>query len=500
MVNLSDLKKLANNLSILYVEDEQELRDTMEHYLKKLFSTLVTCTNGLEGLEAYQHGIFDVVITDLQMPHMGGIEMIEKIKAINPSQEILITSAYAETSYFMSCIKAGVSGYIIKPIDFEQFNFELYKVLSRLFIIKENEAYHTQLEMLVDNRTKEIIELSEKQMENYKKTLLAMVELVEDRDTYTGGHSQRVAQYCVAIAQKMGYSSKECDLLYQAGILHDIGKISTPDSILLKPGTLNDVEYKLIQEHVTVGYQVLQKVPMFHELANIIYAHHERYDGTGYPRGLKKEEICKLSHIMIVADAFDAMTTNRIYKGRKNVKQALEEIHSLSGKQFDPEVVEVAMSALVDIDVKDHITQLPQTDLEQERFSYFFRDALTDSFNSHYLDFILVRNHFEKSYGYLYGFFLTNFSQYNKNKGWHAGDTLLMQFSKYLTGCFPNAMIFRFHGDDFILITQEKLPQIDLFIQDSPILRGTDIGCKTVVLDLLTTPITSLKNLESFFR
>ena len=114
--------------------------------------------------------------------------------------------------------------------------------------------------------------------------------------------------------------------IYQAGILHDIGKIATPDVILLNPQILNKLEYKLIQEHVKVGYRLLVNIPMFQDLAEIIHSHHERYNGTGYPRGLKGDEINPLARIMIVADAFDAMTTNRIYKGRKNLTEALDEL------------------------------------------------------------------------------------------------------------------------------------------------------------------------------
>lgn len=500
MIKLSDLKQLTHDLSILYVEDELELRETMGHYLGKLFQHITICTDGAEGLNAFKTNSFDIVITDLQMPKMGGVEMIEKIKKLIPDQEVLITSAYAETSYFMSCIKAGVSGYIIKPIDFEQFNAELHKVLSRLVAIRENKIYHTELEVLVEERTKESLELSHKQAENYQKTLLAMIELIEDRDTYTGGHSQRVAKYCVDIAKEMGYSEKERDLLYRASILHDIGKITTPDSILLKPGSLNAVEYKLIQEHVSVGYRVLQKVPMFEELANIIHSHHERYDGAGYPRGLKGNEIPPLAHIMIVADAFDAMTTNRIYKGRKTIREALDEIISLSGKQFSPHVIPFAEKALLNTAVEENISQLPSTELEQERFSYFFKDALTDSYNTHYLDFTLVHNHFEKTYGYVYGFFLTNFSQYNKTHGWKAGDTLLAQFSKYLMGCFPDAMIFRFHGDDFIVVSQEPLPQIKELSLAPSVLHNTKIGCDTQAIDLFKEDINSLETLEEYLR
>jgi len=216
--------------------------------------------------------------------------------------------------------------------------------------------------------------------------------MIEGRDTYTGGHSQRVANYCRMIAEKMDCSPEECDLIYRAGILHDVGKITTPDAILLKPGKLSELEFKLIQEHVTESYRILLQIPMYKDMAEIIICHHERYDGQGYPNGVKSDEIPFLARIMIIADAFDAMTTNRIYKGRKDTLSAIEELKALSGKQFHPEVVESAVEVLSNIEAPEVINQLPTTEIEKERFSYFYRDQLTNAYNSDYLNFILNRN------------------------------------------------------------------------------------------------------------
>lgn len=316
MIDVIKLKELSKNFKVLYVEDDEMLRDSLASYFEKLFKEVVSAKDGKEGLELYKKGVFDIVITDIQMPNLNGIEMAEKIKELNHEQEILIVSAYTEIEYFIKSIKIGVSGYIIKPIDYAQMNEELYKLVNKLKKFKENETYKNHLEELIAKGIKEKIE-------NYQKTLFALVDMIEERDTYTGGHSQRVAKYSVMIAKEMGCAEKEREKLHQAGILHDIGKISTPDSVLLKPGKLNDIEYKLIQEHVKVGYGMLSKIPMYKELAEIIHHHHERYDGKGYPDGLRGDEIPLLSRIMIVADAFDAMTTNRIYKTRKDRKSVV---------------------------------------------------------------------------------------------------------------------------------------------------------------------------------
>jgi len=169
------------------------------------------------------------------------------------------------------------------------------------------------------------------QISNYEQHIYALVDVIEKRDSYTAGHTRRVAQYADLIAAQMGYQEESRELLYRASMLHDIGKVSTPDSILLKPGKLSQLEYKLIQGHVNTSYELLTKVDIFEDIAEIVRHHHEHYDGSGYPKGLKDQQIPMLSQVMTAADAFDAMTTDRIYKGRKSVSIALEELQNLAG-------------------------------------------------------------------------------------------------------------------------------------------------------------------------
>lgn len=323
------LKKSAKDITVLYVEDEDDLRNSVNRYLQKIFNHVIIASDGQEGLRLYQKHQYDIVITDIKMPLMNGLEMAKEIRMINSVQEIIIISAYSDTAYFLDAIRLDVSGYIIKPINYFQMTQVLHKSIFNLNNYKENIRYKMHLEEMVQERTTETIALEKDKIENFEKTIISFISMIEDRDTYTGGHSQRVANYCRMIAEEMDYSSKECDLIYRAGILHDIGKITTPDTILLKPGKLSELEFKLIQEHVNESYKILIKIPMYKDLAEIIICHHERYDGQGYPNGIKSDEIPFLSHIMIVADAFDAMTTTRIYKGRKDTFSAIEELKAL---------------------------------------------------------------------------------------------------------------------------------------------------------------------------
>ena len=443
------LKKQCEPLSVLYVEDEKELNASVVRYLSKFFGHVETTYNGEEGFEKYNDGTFDIVMTDINMPKMNGIELAKKIKAINPQQVIIIVSAYTETNYFMDAIHLGISDYIIKPIDYEQMNNVLYKLSSAVQMSKENKLFHENLTRLVDEQTKSITE-------NYELTIKAMVDIVESRDTYTGGHSERVAHYSYLIAKEMNLSEEECAIVYRAGMLHDIGKVTTPDAILLKPGNLSKREFDLITNHVVVSYELLSKIPMYEKLAEVVRSHHERYDGKGYPNGLSGDQIPLLSKIMIIADAFDAMTTNRIYKGRKSLEEAIIEIQTASGTQFDPDVVPYACKCLSGMKINETITQLPKSSMESERFAYFYHDSVTDNYNNAYLMLYLQTIKDDGPY-YACVTFLRNFSQYNKKYGWEKGNELLKSIAAYLAGKHPDGTLFRVQGDDFILISKNMV-------------------------------------------
>ncbi|MDD3324395.1 MAG: response regulator [Sulfurospirillaceae bacterium] len=497
MMDAKTLKELTENFSVLYVEDEYDLRESLGLYLKKFFKSVSTACDGQEGFEAYVKDKYDIVITDLKMPKVTGIEMVEKIKKINKNQDVLIISAYTEARYFMDCIKMGVDGYIIKPIDYTQINDEIYKICKKIKDANENAYYKIHLEELVEQRTSENTQLHVEMLDNYEKTLFALVDLIEDRDTYTGGHSQRVAQYSKDIAKEMGYDEKTCEKIYKAGILHDIGKIITPDSILLKPGKLNKIEYLLIQEHVKVGFEILHKIPMYQELADIIHYHHERYDGKGYPDGLSKEEIPELTRIMIVADAFDAMTTNRIYKGRKGVKEACEEILLLSGAQFDPVVAKEAQKVLSKVSLDGlYTSQTPTSEVEQERFSYFYKDQVVDAYNKDFLDLVLNKNSYDKSFICLSAYFLHHFKQYNQKHGWKSGDEILQKFATFLKDKFPDSLIFRVHGDDFIVLHKECSEKTCKMSFEVDFLKDADISLEVGKVDIAQKNIASLEDLE----
>ena len=311
---------------------------------------------------------------------------------------------------------------------------------------------------------------------NYEETILAMVDLIEKRDTYTAGHTRRVATYAELIARKMGLAEEQVQQLVKASTLHDIGKIIIPDAVLLKPGSLTPLEYELIKQHVSVGYETLSAIKMYEDLAELMRHHHERLDGSGYPQGLKDGDIPLPARIMAVADSFDAMTSNRIYKPRKTVDEALAELQSLANIHYDARVVEAAVQTLksIDIDSQSHAEQLPDSDLERQRFAYFFNDQLTGLYNAEYLRFMLQRDMY-KHFHSLQMLLLHKFASFNVKHGWHAGNQLLQAFANWLQQQCPGAMIFRVMGDDFVIINAPDgwLENSDP-VTDSP-LAGTGV-------------------------
>lgn len=332
--------------------------------------------------------------------------------------------------------------------------------LRKVFYVFKSTIEHktNEINELNNSLESKVKEQTEELKNNYTDSILALVDAVEQRDSYTAGHSKRVAQYSKMIAEAMGFSKKECEDIYTAGILHDIGKISTPDKVLLKPSRLSKIEYEIIKEHAVVGAEILSNVSMYKNIVELMKYHHERYDGSGYPNGYKGDEIPLISHVMIVADAFDAMTTNRIYKPRKSVLEGIEELKTFSGTQFHPKVVEYAIEILKDVKVDKTIHQKPKTKIEKERFAYFYRDSLTGLYNEYYLETIISNRFDDLQFKYKLEINLRGFSRVNHELGWKEGDEVLKSYSDFLLHKFkePN-YVFRIQGDDFVVLSNEKI-------------------------------------------
>jgi len=469
-MEIESLLRVTQNLSVLLVEDEIPLRESMGGFLTKLFSNVYFAEDGVQGIAQFEKYRPDIIISDIMMPNMNGITMLESIKKSFNEQPFLFISAFTETNYLLDAIRLGASGYIIKPVDYRQFLSALHSVCTTIDSLRKNVEYKNHLESMVKSQTEEIVE-------NYEKTILSLVSLVEQRDTYTAGHSQRVALYSKAIAEALGIEKSTCELLYQAGILHDIGKIGTPDAILLKPSKLTSLERSLAEQHVSNGNAILSVIPMYRILAPIVASHHERWNGKGYPSQLKGEDIPFLSRIMMIADTFDAMTSSRIYKPAKTVKNALDEIRSLSGIDFDPCLVKVACDVLEKHFVADEFSQHRHDILSIERLAYYFKDQITGALNIDYLSYISKHNPNKEIYSSACFINLEGIDQINTLLGRRKGDEFLQQFADLLSKMYPKSTLFRPYGTTFIQLCPEGSCPVDKkqTIDQQPLLKNNNI-------------------------
>ena len=438
-------------------------------------------------------------IVELTRKPVGTIEKIddkEYFRYLNP----LITKqsclkCHAFQGYKVGDIRGGVS----VSIPLAQ-HYKLAYENSVLIFLSFFAVWFIGIIAIVYGRKIALKEL-EKKIRDYEQHIYSLVSMIEKRDSYTAGHTQRVAKYSVLIAKDMGYSDDDIDDLYRACMLHDIGKISTPDSILLKPGKLSKLEFDIIKEHVVTSYEILKEVDIYRGIAEIVKHHHEMYDGSGYPNKLKGDEIPMLSQIMTLADAFDAMTTNRIYKARKTVKTAIDELKALSGKQFNPTIVKSAIFALKDIQIDNDISQRPQTKLEKERFVYFYNDSTTGVYNREYLDYVISYN-YEREFNIhcIHGIYLHHFTAYNKKNGWAKGDIMLRRFARELEDISDEDMIFRIYGDDFIILNKKHFDIDSHLFRLEDVLKGSGISFSYKHFDIEKDTIRDIEDLEKLIN
>ena len=335
--------------------------------------------------------------------------------------------------------------------------------------------------------------LREEKIKRYQDFIEALVEMIEQRDTYTAGHTKRVAEYSFLIATELGMSEKSIKDLVEAAKIHDIGKVVTPDSVLLKPSALTKLEYDLIKEHVIAGYGVLSNIDSYKELAEIVLEHHEKFDGSGYPYGKKEDEISLSGYILAVADSFDAMTTNRIYKPRKSVEVAIDELKELSGSHYHPLVVTAATKALVNVHIDQTANQLvPTSEIEKERLNYFFQDKLTKLYNEDYFTLVINGHSGHLIPNSLSIISLSNFTKYNKEKTWNGGNRLLAEFAEFLIKEMDGPLLFRIWGDVFVVADCDL--DVDAIMTSSPLFKN-DISYK---IKTVKAPFKNIK--EDIFK
>jgi len=287
------------------------------------------------------------VLSDLKMPGHDGIWLLDEILQRHPHAAVVMLTGYGDTENAVECLKRGAADYLLKPPRITDLVRAIERAQSRRKLAIARSRYHEGLARRVREKTAELTEALRRTADAYSSTLSALVAALDAREHETSDHSQRVVRYTVAIATQRGLGGEDLDQIGRGALLHDIGKIGVPDSILLKAGPLTPSEWIEMRKHPEVGHQILQGIGFLARAAEIVLAHQERWDGGGYPRGLKGTQIPLGARIFAIADTLDAMTSDRPYRRGVSYDEARAEIARCSGTQFDPACVEAFLAISV---------------------------------------------------------------------------------------------------------------------------------------------------------
>ena len=327
---------------ILVVDDESAVLSLVKSMLVRLGYDVVTCNSGHEVMAVLKDDlrVFDLLLTDLSMPGMTGIEILQSVANVDDSIVKIVMTGYATVDVAVDCLREGAYDFIKKPVRLGELSALVRRALEYRRLKLENADYQSNLENMVRERSEKLAATLEEVRRSYQFTLEAMVAMLDAREKQTGRHSVRTRDLAVELAKFMGIDGEDLEVISYGAFLHDIGKISVPDSILLKAGSLCEEEWVIMRAHCKTGYDILSSSPYLEKPAEIVYAHHEKFNGGGYPRGLAGDDICIGARIFAVIDAYDAMRSERVYHASMPIEKAVREIREGAGSQFDPRVVE----------------------------------------------------------------------------------------------------------------------------------------------------------------
>jgi putative two-component system response regulator len=324
---------------ILIVDDEREITEILADLLSADYECL-KAGSAEQALDCLRNNEFQLVISDITMPGMSGLDMIPHVKQLNADTVVVMISGMQTVESAIGALRLGAFDYLMKPFDLRQVEAVVKRALEYHDLVVAKRRYENHLEELVEQRTIELDRALNSLEGAYRSTLKALTSALETRDSETHGHSERVVSYSLRLGREFGLSSEQMKSLEFGSLLHDIGKIGVPDAILRKPAKLTEEEWERMREHPLHGQQILRGIEFLQGAARVVAQHHEKWDGSGYPLGLSGEDIDVCARIFSVADAFDAITSDRVYRRGKSYEAAAQELDDWAGRQFDPRVVE----------------------------------------------------------------------------------------------------------------------------------------------------------------
>ena len=324
---------------VLIVDDEQDIRTTLHAVFGSAGYECRVAPNGREAARLFETDRTPLTITDLKMPVMDGLQLLQHLKARDADAAVIMLTGATDVRIAVESLKQGASDFILKPVNLDQVLLAAERALERRQLLMERREHQALLESRVAEATRDLAAALAELQQTYQTTLEALGSALATREVGTEQHSRRVHAYSIALARSHGLAEPEIAALGRGVLLHDIGKIGISDSILLKPGPLTPEEWATMRGHPEFGRRILEGIPFLRDAIPVVYHHHERWDGTGYPLGLVGAAIPLGARIFAVADAFDAMTFDRPYSTAIPMDVARERIREAAGTHFDPAVV-----------------------------------------------------------------------------------------------------------------------------------------------------------------
>lgn len=332
------------NEHILIVDDEEMIRELLASALNQEGYVCHLATNVDDALTILSEHPVDLVISDIMMPGRSGVDLLRDIKKVDADIAVLMVTGLSDMNTALECIHLGADDYISKPFSINRVFLTVKNLIEKRMLAIDKKNYQISLEFKVMEQTDQIRKTMNELHKAYDHTLTALVRALDAREKEVGSHSERVMNYTLLMAAKLGIFGNDMEHLAKGALLHDIGKIGISDNILLKPGALDDDEWVEMRRHPLVGYSILSEIEFLKEPAEIILSHHERFDGTGYPNGLKGGEIPVGSRIFALVDTLDAMTSHRPYRNALPFDAVISEVNIYRGRQFDPDVAALFLS------------------------------------------------------------------------------------------------------------------------------------------------------------
>lgn len=336
----------SEKTNVLIVDDDAGLLNILIDVIHEFGEyDVIGTTEAEKALSLVRERKFDVVLTDIIMPGIGGLELLRQINGYDPTISVVMITGAADEDVMRSAIRHNAFDFLRKPFDINEIMITVKQAAQKCKLLRDNAKYHLQLKSEVEKRGQELHETRGKLEKSYLNTIYALINAVEAKDIYTKGHSVRVTALSLLLAKKLLCSREELRIIHIGALLHDIGKVGIYDSVLLKDQSLTSEEFDLMKKHPIIGEKIITPVGLPDDVHQIILQHHEWVNGMGYPFGINGDMITKYAKIVSIADAFDAMTSDRCYREDKGREYAFKEILDGGGIQFDADYAAVFYAA-----------------------------------------------------------------------------------------------------------------------------------------------------------